>query len=136
MLILQVLIQLMSYGQNATLLNSPPTPHGVEVELRALNSDGTVVDLGTVTTDSSGHFAKTWVPSAEGTYTVYAAFAGSESYWSSSVATALGVEAAPEISSSQAETVVQDNTMMFVASTAAIIIAIAIVGILLFRKRT
>lgn len=95
-----------------------------------------MVELGSVITNSYGQYSLLWTPSKADKYTVYAAFAGNESYWSSSAATALGVEAAPETSSSQAETVVQDNTMMFVASTAAIIVAIAIVGILLFRKRT
>lgn len=39
------------YGQNATLLNNPPKPDGVPVRLTAVDSNGTVIDLGTTTTD-------------------------------------------------------------------------------------
>ena len=42
------------YGQNATLINSPPSPKGVEVRLFAISSDGTVTEIGTATSDSSG----------------------------------------------------------------------------------
>jgi len=86
------------HGQNATLINSPPVPTGVSVQLTAVGSDGTVVDLGTVTTDSAGHFSKAWSPTAQGLYAVYAAFVGSSSYWSSSAETALSVGPAPETS--------------------------------------
>ena len=121
------------YGQNATLLNSPPTPHGVSVQLTALGSDGSAIDLGTVTSDESGMFKKMWKPTAEGEYTVYATFAGSDSYWSSYAETALGVVAATETGQQQPTTQTIDNTPL-IAATAAIIIAIAIVGVLMLRR--
>ena len=122
------------HGQNATLLNSPPTPKGVDVSLVAVGPNGNVVDIGTVTSDESGMFKKMWKPEVEGGYTIYATFAGSDSYWSSYAETALGVEAAPETGNNQPQTIVPDNAPMFIASTAAIIIAIAIAAILLLRK--
>ena len=122
------------YGQNATLLNSPPALHGVEVELRALNSDGTVVDLGTVSTDSAGHFVKTWVPSSEGTYTIYAAFAGSDSYWSSSEETGLSVGPAAEIPSQQPAAEAPDYTLLLYAILVVGIIAIMLALVIIFRK--
>ena len=122
------------HQQDAALVNNPPVPNGVPVELRALGSDGALVDLGTVTSNSYGQFSIMWTPPKADKYTVYAAFAGSDSYWSSSAATALGVEAAQETGTNQPQTTVPDNMPMFVASTAAIIVAIAIVGILMLRK--
>ena len=113
-------------GQNATLINNPPTPHGVPVQLTALSSSGTAFDLGTVTSDSSGHFATQWTPKDEGLYTVYATFAGSESYWSSYAETALSVGPAPETTTSQPPAAAPDNTMLLYGILAAVVVAILI----------
>jgi hypothetical protein len=83
------------YMQNATLLNNPPNPRGVSVRLTAVYPNGSVQDIGTVTTDSSGIFKKMWTPETEGEYMIYATFEGSESYWPSYGATAIGVTEAP-----------------------------------------
>ncbi|HJW65246.1 MAG TPA: PQQ-binding-like beta-propeller repeat protein [Candidatus Bathyarchaeia archaeon] len=125
------------YGQNATLLNSPPTPEGVSVQLTALGSDGSAIDLGTVTSDESGQYAKAWTPSSEGLYKIYATFAGSESYWSSWAETPLSVVAAAESPTPTQPTgvVTSAEVMTYVVVAAiAIIIAIAIVGALLLKK--
>jgi hypothetical protein len=83
------------YMQNATLLNNPPNPRGVSVRLTAVYPNGAAQDIGTVTTDSSGIFKKMWTPETEGEYMIYATFEGSESYWPSYGATAIGVTEAP-----------------------------------------
>jgi len=80
--------------QNATMINSPPTPKGVQVKLTATDSSGVKTDLGTVVTDGSGKFATMWTPTKTGLYTITADFAGSISYWSSTGETAIGVTAA------------------------------------------
>ena len=121
--------------QNATMINSPPTPAGVPVQLTAVGSDGSVIDVGTVTSNSAGLYAYTWKSPAEGQYTVYATFAGSESYWSSYAATALSVGPAPETGTTQLETVAPDNTSTVIGVGLAVIIAVAIVGLLLYRKK-
>ena len=121
--------------QNATLINSPPAPEGVPVELRALGSDGTLVDLGTVTTNSYGQFSLMWAPPKADKYTVYAAFAESESYWSSSAATALGVEAAQESPKAPESPVNNSEVITYVVvGVVAIITAIAVATVLLLRK--
>lgn len=80
------------YGQNATLINNPPLPAGVQVTLTAIVSDGSVIDIGTTTTNGYyGTFAHAWTPPDEGTYEILATFEGSESYWSSGAATAVTV---------------------------------------------
>ena len=101
-----------------------------------MRSDGSIVDITHVTTDVMGHYEYTWTPPDQDTYKILATFEGSESYYSSSGITGLSVGAAPEAPA--AVQAAPDNTPMFIASTAAIIIAIAIVGVvlaLILRKR-
>ena len=121
--------------QKATLINAPPTPHGVSVSLTAVGPNGTVVDIGTVTSDGSGMFKKMWKPELEGEYTIYATFAGSDSYWASYAETGLGVSAAPATTTSEPTTAAPDNTAIIIGTGIAVIIAVAIVGMLLLRKR-
>jgi len=127
------------YGQNATLINNPPKPEGITVRLAAVDSEGSVIDLGTATSDSTGQFALAWKPPTEGTYKIYATFDGSESYWGSYAGTALSVTAAGTgTSPTEPAQTVPDYTMTIVGVGLAIIFAVAIVGLLLFmalRKR-
>jgi len=69
---------------------------GVPVILTAIDSDGTVYDLGTVTTNGYyGTFSYAWTPPDEGTYEIIASFNGDDSYGSSAAATAVAVGPAP-----------------------------------------
>ncbi len=119
------------YGQNATLLNNPPKPHGVAVTLKVLDSNGNTREIGTTTTNSEGLFHYQWTPDIEGEYVISAEFAGSESYWSSMAQTAIGVTeaiATPE----PAKELADNSTEMYVIGIGvAVIIAIAIVGALI-----
>jgi PQQ-like domain len=110
---------------------------GVPVSLTAVSSDGTYTDLGTVTTDGYyGTFSKTWTPTNEGDYKIIASFAGDESYGSSAASTSLSVGPAPtQNSNSQQQIVVPDYTMTIIGGVIAVIIAVALVGILLYRKK-
>jgi hypothetical protein len=122
------------HWQNATLINTPPTPKGVSVLLYAIDPNGNYAEIGTVTSDSSGMFKKLWTPAIEGEYTVYATFMGSESYWTSSDTTALGVNAvAPTSTPTQTATNV-DNSMLLYGILVAVIVAI-IVGLLAIFKK-
>jgi hypothetical protein len=117
----------------------PANVTGVPVTLAAIDSNGNVVDIGTVTTNGYyGTFSYAWTPEIEGTYTVMASFAGDESYGSSSAATALTVGPAPASPTPTPEPpeAAPDNTPLYIlAATIAIIIAVAIVGMLILRKR-
>jgi len=109
---------------------------GVPVSLTAISSDGTYIDLGTVTSDGyHGTFSKTWTPPAEGDYNVIASFAGDGSYGSSSAATAVSVGPAPATAEPQPQIAVPDYTMAILGVGVAVIIAVAIVGIVLYRKK-
>jgi hypothetical protein len=79
------------------------------------------------------------MPDIEGQYTVYASFAGSESYWPSHAVTSFAVDPAPATPSPTEAPLSSMADAYFVPAVAGIIIAIAIVGIvlalLLLRKR-
>jgi len=65
---------------------------GVPVTLTAIGSDGTVIDLGAVTTNGYyGTFSYAWTPPEEGTYEIIASFAADDSYGSSEASTYISV---------------------------------------------
>ncbi|HLN46137.1 MAG TPA: PQQ-binding-like beta-propeller repeat protein [Candidatus Sulfotelmatobacter sp.] len=122
--------------QNATLLNNPPKPNGVTVRLAAVDSNGDVIDIGTVTSDSGGLFKKTWTPPSEGEYTVYATFDGSNSYYGSYAETGLSIgKTSTETSTPQQQQIMPDYTLTIIGSAIAIMILVAIVGVVLYRKK-
>ena len=110
---------------------------GVPVTLTAIGTDGTVIDIGTVTTNGYyGTFSKAWTPSSQGEYQIIASFAGDDSYGSSWAQTYATVTQAPQATVAPTPSPVQQSPtdMYLAASTIAIIIAIAIVGVLILRK--
>jgi hypothetical protein len=115
----------------------PTNVTGVDVTLDALDPNGNFVHLGTATSDESGLFSYAWpTPDIPGKYTIIATFAGSESYYTSYSETACFVsEAAPTTPPPQYPIPI-DYTMAIIGAAIAVIIAVAIVGlILLLRKR-
>jgi hypothetical protein len=126
--------------QNATLLNNPPNCTGVPVTLTSVDPNGNSINIGTTTSNGGGHFAYQWNPATAGLYTIYATFAGTDSYFSSyavtsaTVASAASPTAAPT-SATQPLASNSDMIMYFAATGIAIIIAIAVVGALILRKK-
>jgi hypothetical protein len=118
----------------------PTDAKGVEVIINVLDSNGNFREIGKTTSDANGFYSLMWTPDIPGEYTVYASFAGSKSYWSSQSVTAFGIDPP----SAPADTGTNTSNMVvlppveayFIGATAAIIIAIAVVGIVLFRKRS
>jgi len=118
------------------------TVSGVPVILTAIGSDGSVTDIGTVATNGYyGTFTCEWTPPKEDTYTVMASFAGDDSYGSSSAATGLVVGPAPTVAPTATATSQPLNTasttdlMTFIVVIGiAIIVAIGLVGAVLYRK--
>jgi len=109
---------------------------GVTVSLTAIGSDGSFTDLGTVTTDGYyGTFSKTWTPEKEGDYKIIASFAGDDSYGSSGASTSISVGPAPASIDIPEQIVPPDYTTTIVGSAIAVIIAVAIAGILVLRKK-
>jgi outer membrane protein assembly factor BamB len=117
----------------------PTNATGVEVTINVLDSNGNLRPIGTATTDTSGMFSYQWTPDIQGKYTVFASFAGSESYWPSSSETSFAVDpAAPTPTPSPvAQQSVADQ--YFIPAIAGLFVAIIVVGavmaILMLRKR-
>ncbi len=109
---------------------------GVPVTLTAIDETGAVLDLGTATTDGYyGTFSKTWTPPNEGRYEIIAYFAGDDSYGSSGAATSVSVGPAPTAITIPQQIVPPDYTMTLIVGFVAVLIAVAIATILLYRKK-
>ncbi len=114
---------------------------GVTVSIDATDPNGNFVHLGDATTDAKGLFTFTWTPpSVPGSYLVTATFAGTNGYWGSSAETGMTVQnaaATPAPTATPASNLATSSelTLGIAAAVIAIIIAIAIVGLLLLRKK-
>lgn len=113
----------------------PTNATGVPVLLSAIDANGNYREIGTTTTDINGNFNYIWEPDIEGLYKVTARFGGSESYWPSKGETAFVVSAPEAATSPFPEISLPPTELYFIGSTIAIIIAIAIVGLLLILKK-
>lgn len=108
----------------------PENAKGIQVKLTAIDSDGQVIDIGTVTSDMSGMFKKMWTPPAEGEYTIIATFEGSKSYGSSYAETALGVgPARPSQSIQPSQQSTSDSSMAL--QTEVLLIGIGIIAVVI-----
>ena len=121
--------------------SEPTNFTGVTVTLTAIDPNGNFITLGNATTDATGHFISAWqAPQVPGEYSVTATFAGTNGYWGSSEETGMVVQSAPATPAPTASPLanlatMSDITLGIAAAVIAIIVAIAIVGILLLRKK-
>ena len=109
---------------------------GVPVVLTAIDQDGNPTEIGTATTSAYyGTFEKAWTPPAEGTYKVIATFAGDDSYGSSGASTAVVVGPAPAPIEIPVQIAPPDYTLTLLGGFIAVMIAVALVGLILYRKK-
>jgi hypothetical protein len=116
----------------------PTNTTGVPVTISVLDPNGNTYVIGATNSDASGHYKLSFTPEVPGEYTVIATFGGSESYWPSQEETAIDVSDSAPTASPNPVVALPPTEMYFTISTAAIIIAIAIVGaaiIMLQRRR-
>ncbi len=116
----------------------PTNTTGVPVILSVIDANGNFRQIGTTTTDMTGHYSFAWTPDITGTYTVIATFGGSESYWPSSTETFFAVNPGAPTPSPIPQTILPPTELYITAGVIAIIVAIAIVGAVLammIRKR-
>ncbi len=119
----------------------PTNATGVPVSIDAIDPNGNYIHLGTTTSDYSGNFGYSWTPpDIAGTYQIIATFAGSASYSGSFSQTYITVNSAAATPAPTATPLnmaaVNASIMTYtVIAAIAIIIAIAIVGVLMLRKR-
>ncbi len=120
-------------------LPRPTNTTGVPVNLFVVDANGNYRQIGTETTDSNGFFSLNWKPDIEGKYTVYASFAGSESYWPSNAEAAFAVDPAPATPSpqpTQSSTVADQYFLpMSIATILAVVVIGASLAILFLKKR-
>ena len=116
----------------------PTDATGVEVVISVIDPNNNIYDIGTATSDASGSYGLLFTPEVPGAYTVIATFCGSESYYGSYAETHIGVDAAPEPTAEPTPIPDSIADMYLLPATAAIIIAIIVIGlaiILVLRKR-
>ncbi|MCW4048093.1 MAG: PQQ-binding-like beta-propeller repeat protein [Candidatus Bathyarchaeota archaeon] len=117
----------------------PTNATGVTVTLSVVDANNNYREIGTATSGADGFFSFVWKPDIPGKYTVYASFAGSGSYWPSSAVTAFTVDAAPEPTPAPTPTPASMADLYFMPMSVGLIIAIAVViallAMMLFRKR-
>ncbi len=119
----------------------PSNAIGVPISIDAIDPNGNPQHLGDTTSDISGTFAYTWTPNLAGNWQITTTFMGSNSYGSSWAEAHANVVDAPTTSTPTTTTIsigqtTTDALMMYiVAGVIAIIIAIAIVGLLLLKKK-
>ncbi len=112
---------------------------GVPITISVIDSNGNYREIGQTTSTASGTFGFTWTPDISGNYQIIASFAGSNSYYPASAQTAFyASEAATPAPTQQVQTdlATTSEILTYLAiGVIAIIISIAIVGVLLIRKR-
>jgi outer membrane protein assembly factor BamB len=114
----------------------PTNATGVTVTIDAVDPNNNFIHIGTATSDISGLYSYAWkTPNVPGKYTIITTFEGSESYYASYKESAMAVTEAPAATPTPTPLALPPTETYFAVSTIAIIIAIAIVGILLLRKK-
>jgi hypothetical protein len=113
---------------------------GVPITISVVDSNGNFRDIGATTSDITGHYGLSWTPDIPGNYTVIASFKGSNSYYPASSETYFYASeaATPQPTEQQIVTglVTTSELLTYLAIVAiAIIVAIAVVGLLIIRKR-
>jgi hypothetical protein len=108
--------------------------------LTAIDPNGNTVTLGTATSDASGFYTYTYTPPIPGDYKVITTFAGTGAYYGSYAESAFYASSpsatpAPSATPITGLATMSGLTIGIVAAAIAIIIAIAIVGLLMLRKR-
>jgi hypothetical protein len=132
----------MSQFMEAVYMQQPmPTnTTGVPITISVLDSNGNYRTIGATISNADGTFAYTWTPDITGDYTVTATFTGTESYYPSYASAAFHASETTASSSptsgSQSNLATTSDLLLYMTvGVVAIIIAIAIVGLLLARKR-
>ncbi len=115
----------------------PTDAVGVPIVLSVVDSNGNYRDIGT-TTSTDGFFSLNWTPDIDGQYTVYASFAGSESYYPSHALTSFAVDPAAVTQAPTEHPVTPMSEQYFVPAIAGlfvlVILGFAVLALLVLRK--
>ena len=114
----------------------PSSATGVPISIDAVDPNGNYVHLGDAVSDASGRFHLSFNPAASGDYVIYATFGGSAAYYSSFAQTEMTVMGTQSTSTPLPSQAAQTPYELYTIGSAIIIlVAIALVAILLLRKR-
>ncbi len=113
----------------------PGAATGVPISIDAIDPNGNYVHLGDAVSDASGRFHLSVCPETAGDYVIYATFGGSAAYYSSFAQTEMTVMSASEPTPEPSQTTQTPYELYTIGSAIVIIIAIALVAVLLLRKR-
>jgi len=110
---------------------------GVPVVLTAIDPNNNVIEIGTTTTNGYyGTYSYAWTPELEGKYQIIAAFAGDDSYGSSSASIDINIGAtATTVAPTATPLSMPPYEMYTIGAAIAVIIAIALVGLLILKKK-
>ena len=116
----------------------PTDTTGVPVTISVMDANGNYREIGSPMTND-GFFTLNWTPDIVGQYSVYASFAGSESYWPSHAITSFAVDPAAATPAPTEQPIQSAADMYFVPATVAmvvlIIVGFAVLALLMLRKR-
>jgi hypothetical protein len=119
--------------------SEPNNVTGVPVTLTAIDPNGNTVTLGTATSDASGFYTYTYTPPIPGDYKVIATFAGTGAYYGSYAESSFIATNPPATTAPTATPTASVADTYFVPAIVGlfvlIIIVLALVVILMFRKR-
>jgi len=116
----------------------PANATGVEVVIEVLDPNNNYYEVARATSDASGYFGCEFTPEVPGLYKIIASFEGSKAYYGSFAETFITVEEVPQSTPPPTPTPAPMTDMYIMGSTAGIIVAIVVVGlllVLLLRKR-
>ena len=116
----------------------PTNATGVKVTISVLDPNGNAYNVGTTASDSNGFYKLAFTPEVPGEYSVFATFAGSESYWPSSAETAI-VVSEPEPTPAPSPVIAAPPYETYIIGMGiAVIVAVAVATaalMLIVRKR-
>jgi hypothetical protein len=113
----------------------PTDTTGVTVSIDAVTPSGEYTNLGYATSDASGRFHFSFCPDQAGDYVIYATFGGSAAYYSSFAQTEMTVMDSTESTPTPSQTTQTPYELYTIGSAIVIIIAIALVAVLLLRRK-
>jgi hypothetical protein len=109
----------------------PANARGVDVTISVVDPNNNLYVVNTTTSNSDGTYSVDFAPQVAGQYQLIATFAGSNSYYPSFAHSTVYVNAAAPVTAAPTATPVSMTETYLLSSTAAIIIAIAIAGVVL-----
>jgi hypothetical protein len=113
----------------------PDNTTGVTVTIDVIDANGNYRNIGTAITDASGFYSLDWKPDIPGKYTVIATFAGTNGYWPSYAETSFVADEPAATATPVPVVTLPPTETYFAISTIAIILSIAVVGLLILKKK-